>query len=292
MAHVLCRWTSRTGKCVRLIPLCCVAIVAAFALAGGVAGAQDAPPEGEVVELETDRQLTVRRDWAFTVVPYVWMMGLSGDVSVNDREVSFDSSFSDLLDVTNFAFQAYAEAARPKWGLFADIIYADTGAEDDRRFVDVKVDSKLAFIEGAVFRRFRLGAPEREHPHMLDLFAGTRWNYTEMELDAKSLLFRINTDTSSSNDWFELMVGARAQLALSERWSLNLRTDFAGFGIGESSELTWTALAIFGYALNERTTAYMGYRHRDLSFDQDSGRDDLSLDLVISGPVIGFGFRF
>jgi hypothetical protein len=36
--------------------------------------------------------------WEFHVIPYFWMAGLGGDVTVRDIEVDVDAKFSDIFD--------------------------------------------------------------------------------------------------------------------------------------------------------------------------------------------------
>src|SRR5258706_16173485 len=36
-------------------------------------------------------------DWKFELTPYIWAVGLKGDVTVKGREGSVDKSFSDLI---------------------------------------------------------------------------------------------------------------------------------------------------------------------------------------------------
>ena len=58
------------------------------------------------------------------------------------------------------------------------------------------------------------------------------------------------------------------------------------------SGLSWNAEILFGWNATERFTLAFGYRH--LAFDDtwDEGGEDVDVDLALSGPEIGFAFRF
>jgi hypothetical protein len=234
-------------------------------------------------------ELKESKDWEFSMAPYLWLMGMNGDIEAGDQAAEVDVSFADLFENLDFALQLYAEAARPGWGVFVDVIYADLGADGDRRGIDIDVDMKTVFVEAAIFKRFEIGQAQNKR---LDLFVGGRWTYLEAELDVESFLFGINYESSMDNDWVDLMVGARLGVELNEKWSLGFRTDFAGFGIGSGSELTWSASVLAGRAVGQNSTLYFGYRHRNIDYESGSGRNTLEADIAITGPIIGMSRKF
>ncbi len=50
--------------------------------------------------------------------------------------------------------------------------------------------------------------------------------------------FKGRSGRASSEDWWELFVGARVAVDITENWSLSLRADFGGFGIFDA-DLSW-----------------------------------------------------
>lgn len=62
-----------------------------------------------------------------------------------------------------------------------------------------------------------------------------------------------------------------------------------GFGIGDSSNLTWQAQGTLDYAFTESFIGRLGYRY--MSIDYDAG-PDLTLDMNVYGPMIGVTWAF
>ncbi|MGE0723391.1 MAG: hypothetical protein AB7O45_03400, partial [Alphaproteobacteria bacterium] len=56
--------------------------------------------------------------WVVNLTPYLWMQGMSGDMTVRGRKASVDDNFFDLLDKSDFLFGAFVhlEARQGVWG--------------------------------------------------------------------------------------------------------------------------------------------------------------------------------
>jgi hypothetical protein len=63
--------------------------------------------------------------WEFDVIPYFWMAGMGGDVTVKGREAQTSTNFSDIWDNLDFGAQMHVEAKKGKWGIFFDGTYLD-----------------------------------------------------------------------------------------------------------------------------------------------------------------------
>jgi hypothetical protein len=61
-----------------------------------------------------------------------------------------------------------------------------------------------------------------------------------------------------------------------------------GFGLGDSSELSWQIYAGCGYSFNETSAVEFGYRHLSIEKDLDNG----TVNLDQSGPLVGVTARF
>ena len=68
-------------------------------------------------------------EWRFTLAPYAWGVGLTGDVGVFGRgPVDVDIPFSDILENLDFAAMGVAEAHNGTWGVFVDLNYTRLSA--------------------------------------------------------------------------------------------------------------------------------------------------------------------
>ena len=70
--------------------------------------------------------------WTFSVAPYFWMAGLSGDTSqFGLPTVHMDADFGDILDHLDFAFMAAGEARYDRFSIIGDIIYTKLSADGE-----------------------------------------------------------------------------------------------------------------------------------------------------------------
>lgn len=95
-----------------------------------------------------------------------------------------------------------------------------------------------------------------------------------------------------SRDWVEPFVGTRLIWELNEKFSLNIRGDVGGFGIGSAADLTYQIIPGCSYKLNENTTFDFAYRYANLDYSNGSGTDKLAMDLEAYGPVFGLTIVF
>jgi hypothetical protein len=72
-------------------------------------------------------------EWRFTLAPYVWGVGLSGDVGLFGKgPVDVDIPFSDILENLDFAAMGVGEAHNGTWGVLVDINYTSLSAGKSR----------------------------------------------------------------------------------------------------------------------------------------------------------------
>ena len=121
-------------------------------------------------------------DWRFTVAPYVWGVGLSGDVGLFGREpVELDIPFSDILQNLNFAAMGVAEAHNGTWGALVDVNYTSLSASQTvsrdigQGSIKLKAGVDVTEFLATVMGQWR--AVRRRTLFSLDLMAGGRyWN--------------------------------------------------------------------------------------------------------------------
>ena len=52
--------------------------------------------------------------WEFRITPYLWLLAIDGTTASLGNDVDVDASFSDVLDVLNFALSANMELSKGK----------------------------------------------------------------------------------------------------------------------------------------------------------------------------------
>ncbi len=242
--------------------------------------------ENDQLELAADKK------WAFSVTPYLWMVGLDGTMAVKGVEADVDVDFGDILDNLDFAGEVHLEAKRGKWGLFFDPTYVKVGMSGNNGLTSVDVESKFVMIEIGGFYEVLdrdLGSSGRFHVVGAPLI-GLRWIYLSVDVDFSG--GPPIPDVDESEDWLDLFVGWRSTFTLSPKWTLHTRTDIGGFDIGGSSDFAWNSQILFGYQMTKRSTLMFGYRSLDVDYDSGSGSSLFKYDVTSSGPVIGTMIRF
>ena len=223
--------------------------------------------------------------WQFHVIPYIWMSGISGHVTVKGSRASVDDSFSDILENLDVAGFLHLEAAKGKWALFGDGTYVKLSV--DRTLIDVGSELALVELGGAYrFAELPLGK-DGKWVLSFEALAGGRYNYVKSEVEILSLL-----KSKQSQDWVDPIVGVRFTAGLTEKLSFRVRGDIGGFGIGSASDFAWNVVAFLGYQLSRRITFGVGWRILDIDHKKGSGRRRFEYDVTTSGPVLGLAFRF
>ena len=114
----------------------------------------------------------------------------------------------------------------------------------------------------------------------LDILAGARMNWLEVDLG-------IGTTTRSADEsWVDPIVGMRFRAQLSPSFYFRAEGDIGGFDVG--SDLTWQAMAGFGWSFRDNGGLFLGYRA--LGTDYSDG--GFTYDLVAHGPLIGLELTF
>jgi hypothetical protein len=99
--------------------------------------------------------------WEFIVTPYLWMVGIDGDVTTKGIKADADVKFGDIIKDLDFGGEVHVEAWKGRWGIFLDATYVKLS--DDEEFVsptlgrvDVNVEVKEWLVELGGF--YQLGS--------------------------------------------------------------------------------------------------------------------------------------
>jgi hypothetical protein len=222
--------------------------------------------------------------WHFVVAPYFWASGISGDVSVADFvSVPIDAPFSDVIENFDFGLQGHFEGRKDRWGFGLDVSYINLGVPVVGPLggqLDVKVDVRQTTAEAVGFYRAARGG-RTDNPAFLDVLAGARYTGTRTRLET-----RVGTSDEVRPDWVDALAGVRVHVPLGSRVSLLGRGDVAGFG----SEITWTLEGDLGVRLGERFTLGAGWKHMDIDYQRDEGRE--TYKVAYDGPRLWLAYAW
>lgn len=224
--------------------------------------------------------------WRYRFIPYLWLSGIEGDVTVRGIPASVDESFSDLAENLDFALQFHFEAQKDKWGYFIDPTYINLSADGTSNGTSADLDFTQWLIEFGGFRQLwsQCKGNEGKMSSIDLLFGGRYWN-----LSNDLTVSGVGT-VGGDQDWIDPFIGARYTTDLSKLWAFNSRFDIGGFGVG--SDFTWNLVLLLGYRTSQSGQLLFGYRILDVDRESGSGADFFKYDVTYSGPILGYSFNF
>ena len=233
-------------------------------------------------------------DWSHTVTPYLWGSGMSGKTAVGTAtpagplEADVDVGFDDILSNLKFGIMgSYRGDRSDGWVVMADYIYMSLEADKPSNVGPVLVDTTVEVQQTAF--EFDLGYRVNDQ---VTVFAGLRYNDVDADLDVVRTGpgAGANRAASKGDSWIDPVVGVTARYPINETWSVGVRGDVGGFGVG--SDLTWQMMASVNWKVRDNLEVVAGYRNLDADYEDGSGADLFKYDMVTSGPGIGVSFKF
>lgn len=227
------------------------------------------------------------KDWQVEVTPYLWFAGEHGKNRLGTLAPvqDIDRSIGDMFDNLEAAAYVSGNVRVGRFVALADINYAVTEDKlDSPRLFPPPLygRERIARITGTVAAGWELFENDRV---TLDAFGGVR--YTRVETVSKLRFNGVFAGRFSKTiDFADPIVGARANVALTDRISLNAYGDIGGFHV--SSNLTAQAMATVEYHVTDHLSLLAGYRYLTIDFEDG----DTLLDVDVSGPLVGATFRF
>jgi hypothetical protein len=275
-------------------------VIVALTFVGTWAYAQETPPTEPA-----------KSKWEFDLVPYFWMAGLSGDMTVRGVPLSVSESFSDILSNLDFGAQLHMEAHKGRWGIFLDGTYLSLSSNGDATRVrsgprgrlelttqvNVDVDITEWLVEfGGTYNAARWPLGTGGSALALDILGGGRYWYVKTDVDVGinqtlgDFGRYLSSSISVTKDWIDPFVGARLIFDLPKNFMVVLRSDVGGFDVG--SKISWNLAGYVGYNISRVVSLWAGYRALYVDYESGSGTDKFVFDTWMYGPAIGIGFRF
>ena len=220
--------------------------------------------------------------WKSFAAIYGWVPAFTGDVKIKGLEFDLDTTYSDALENLKFFFMGHYEGFKGRWGIMVDGMYAQL--EKDKEHSGGSLPGKREFkltqslIELAIPYRLTWS------PVVADVFVGGRYNYIYGEIGVPSVPVK-RDDTLA---FVDPIVGGRVFFPLAKGWTLGLRGDLGGFGIGNASDLAANGNVSINWQLNELFSLHGGYRALYMKYN--SG--DNEWNATQHGPWFGIGFSF
>lgn len=229
------------------------------------------------------RPVVTEQGWTFSVAPYFWAAGMSGEVAqFGLPSIDVDANFSDILKNLDFAAMAVAEARYDRYSIFGDLMYVKVSGENGtpRGVLATSVDVSSETFSGLIGAGYSIIQSDAAR---LDFVGAMRvWSVnTDISIHGGIL------DGASGSDgatWVDGLVGVRANYSLTPEVYL---TGWGMVGAG-GANVDWDVAAALGYRFNERFSAVAGYRALGVNYRNDG----FVFDVIQQGPIMGLVMRF
>jgi hypothetical protein len=260
--------------------------------------------------------------WRFTTTGYAWLMGVTGNVSTFGQTIDTNANFIDLVQKSNtlFGLMSYFEADRGPAGVYLDVVYtklnfsaAQAAYRNPLPALRISTSASAAltyelFVAelGGMFELRRWSHGEASTTSLDALLAFRYWNNTvkaRFDADANFDLarrfdrlersFGLAVAGTGVVQWVDPVIGLRLKHQFTPRHEMMARADIGGFGLG--SQFSWQAVAAYGYTwqLENRHTlsAMLGFRALSVAYSQGWGTDNVSINELMYGPIVGLSYR-
>ncbi len=226
----------------------------------------------------------------FAIAPYGWLAGIDGDIGTASGDggdgglPDFVSvALDDDLDLIGFMF--YAEWRGDRWLAFFDSVWANVARDGEIRLAGtLPLAEARAGIDGNVYQLSLAYRLAELGPGTIALYGGARYYDLEADVQFEDGILPQPVMLQGAETWTDAVAGARWDYRLNEKWGGVVLAD-VGFG---ESDTSWQLFATVAYRFNERGSVVFGYRYLALDYDTP----EYLVDLALSGPAIGVGFRF
>ncbi|GGD02443.1 outer membrane beta-barrel protein [Aquisalinus flavus] len=224
--------------------------------------------------------------WEYIATAYGWFPGVSTTVETPIGDVEADVDFDEILETLDIAVLGAFEARKGRVALIGDLQFFDVSADTERApgaFTGAEIDSQLM-----IFSAYATYALVDSDDLRFDVGGGLRYNGSSVEAQ---LIQEGGADGPFFEDdggWTDLLLAARVYRQFSDKWYGTGYADVGGFGIEDSSELTWQLSAGLGYQFNDKWSTVGGYRH----YSVEHGDDLVTATIEVSGPFLGVQARF
>ena len=219
--------------------------------------------------------------WKWRLAPfYLWAINIEGDTSIGPITAPVDIKLSDVFSDLEGVFTANFEGVNNnRWGFLVDFTWVDIDGNEGP--ANISFEYIQAEIDG--FYRVPIGR------QTIDWLIGLR--YISQDFGISGLpIPPLASGVGTKEDWVDPLVGARWSFSFADRWTLILRGDIGGFGVG--SDLAWQALALLDVQPWKHVSIDFGVRALGIDYEEGSGLDRFKYDATTWGPLLGFSLKW
>ncbi|WP_136481947.1 hypothetical protein [Cognatitamlana onchidii] len=242
----------------------------------------------------TDTNQLKKKDWSLKITPY----GLLAFNSTDVGGTRIRQSFNDLASITDAGFQLAASARYKKFHLFFDGTWATLGDQSNESVLNINlkvVQNILGFKLGyMIYENFSYEQDEILKGWSLTPSIGTKYWKNQVKLNYVLKFEGEELASGTINetlDWWDLMIGIKADFIITNKFMLNVAFDYGGFGINDSSKYAYDFAYINTFKISELLSINAGFRNFKYKRIDNNETGNLETTVNVFGPVIGASFK-
>lgn len=240
--------------------------------------------------------------WRLSLTLPIWIPSISGTFASGGVSAHGDRSPPDLGGILEeflpdaatsleFAFMGRVTVEKGPWSLMADGFYASVGETLDWKVRDAdttgSLDAAIVRVFGAWQTSRRLGCGPCAPTLRLGPLLGARGYMVDLHIDQAN-----GEEVDGEKTWVDPIVGLKADLAFRNGASIDLVADVgAAF---DGTHYSWSVSAELTWPLGRGGHWFVlgGWTILNVDHDVPLGSQDLEIHLHLSGPHVGFTYRF
>lgn len=219
--------------------------------------------------------------WQHEVAPYLFAAGMDGTAGIGPIEADVSQSFGDIVSNLDMGFMGAYRGTKDKYSITVDAIYMSLGVTEKGPGGVLRGDVGVEQL--ALEGDFGYSLSEA-----VTVFGGLRYNDISSDVKVSGPLG--TRKASGSKSWVDPLIGAIYSHKFNDTWSMSLRGDIGGFGIG--SDFAWQGLATLRWQVTPTVGVLGAYRYIDMDYEDGSGNGRFLYDMAITGPALGVVFSF
>jgi hypothetical protein len=229
--------------------------------------------------------------WDWKIAPYLWTVGISGDLSIGDIDQDLDVSFSDILSDFDFGGSIFSEFGKGNHAVHIDYTYLRL-KPDPTEFPSPPFPPDSTLSTKMTINIFEPAYNYRwDGPGGGAIVLGARYMDIEMrmtpDLTGPGPIAPDPVEVGPS--WWDYFIGVKTHNRISTNWDF----DFYGtIGAGDS-DLPWTLQAMFGRRFSNDNRLGIGVRVWGIDFSENEGlmEEYTRIDATFYGLLIGYEFN-
>jgi len=218
-------------------------------------------------------------EWQWSVAPYLWAAGITGDVRLGTIESDIDIDFSDIADVLAGAVLLHVETQNDRHGFFGDLVYM--ALEPDDKVVPLAGNLRTELDSTILELGYQLKVMGNRGLRGLE-FGIRYWDF-ETSLQTEFL-----GNVERSRDWTDVFVGWRRSRDIGVNWRWVSRMNIGAGG----SDFALGLQSTFLRELNSGNAVAIGLKTLTVEYEKDLvGGIPFEVDTSFAGATIGFVFH-